>query len=166
MLDKFDFYEEYGVEEYYVYSPEKNHLRVYLRQDRVLRRVRPVEGFVSPRLGISFDLSGPELVILRPDGQPFLTVEQLDAARRDAKQQADQAEKRADQAKQQADQAKKQADQAKQEADQAKQRAARAIQLGRKARQGQASPEEMAELEQLENETGDRSGEDPGRSLQ
>jgi hypothetical protein len=106
-----------------------------LRQDRVLRRVRPVEGFVSPRLGISFDLSGPELVILRPDGQPFLTVEQLDAARRDAKQQADQAEKRADQAKL---------------------RASRAIQLGRKARQGQASPEEMAELEQLENETGDR----------
>ena len=38
---------------------------------------RPMDGFVSPRLGIRFDLSGPELVVRYPDGQPFLTFEEL-----------------------------------------------------------------------------------------
>src|SRR5262249_25024 len=54
MADKQAFYEEHGVEEYYVYDPDSNHFQVYLRQGDVLRRVRPPDGFVSPRLGVRF----------------------------------------------------------------------------------------------------------------
>jgi Uma2 family endonuclease len=78
MSDKQDFYEEHGVEEYYVYDPDNNRLKVHLRRGEVFNRVRKPNGFVSPRLGISFDLSGPELVVRRPDGQPFRTLDQAE----------------------------------------------------------------------------------------
>jgi Uma2 family endonuclease len=129
MVNKFSFYEEHGVEEYYIYDPDHNQLTVYRRQGEVLRRVRPVEGYVSPRLGIRFDLSGPELVVRRPDGQPFQTLEQAQAEREQERQQRLDAEKRAEQAEQ---------------------RVLRLVELGRKARLGQASPEELTELERLE----------------
>jgi hypothetical protein len=138
MADKYTFYEEHGVEEYYVYDPDANRLFVYLRQGEVLRR-RPAAGFVSPRLGIRFDLTGPELVVYGPDGQRFLTFEELAAAR--------------DQERQRADQERQRADQERQRADQERQRAARLAELSRKARRQQASPEELAELETLEEET-------------
>jgi hypothetical protein len=125
MADKQAFYEEYGVEEYYVYDPDSNHLQVYLRRGDVLRRVRPADGFVSPRLGIRFDLSAPEMVVRGPDGLPFLTFEEVKAARDDAEQRADQAE----------------------------QRAARLAELSRKARRSQASADELQELDRLEEQS-------------
>ena len=76
MDDKLAFYEEYGVEEYYVYDPDSNRLKVFLHRGEVLRRVRRLDGFVSPRLKIRFDLSGPELVIYHPDGEKFLTFKE------------------------------------------------------------------------------------------
>jgi Uma2 family endonuclease len=139
MIDKFAFYEEHGVEEYYIYNPDKNRLDIFLRQGEVFRRVRKVDGFVSPRLGIRFDLSGPEMKVFYPDGAPFLTFEQLKAAWELERQRADQAQQRADQAEQRAEQAQ--------------QRAAQLAELGRKARRQQATPEELAELERLEEES-------------
>jgi Uma2 family endonuclease len=129
MDDKQVFYEEYGVEEYYVYDPDTNRLTAFVRRGDVLRRVRPVQGHVSPRLGIRFDVSGTELVVYRPDGQRFLTFPELEAARRQAEQRADQAEQRA--------------------AD-IQRRAARLAELSRKARRGQASAEELQELDRPE----------------
>src|SRR5262245_3685573 len=46
MDDKQAFYEEHGVEEYYIYDPDRNRLMIFVRQGEVLRRVRPVQGFV------------------------------------------------------------------------------------------------------------------------
>jgi Uma2 family endonuclease len=143
MADKLAFYEEHGVEEYCIYDPDSNRLFAYLRQGDALRRVRPVEGHVSPRLGIRFDLSGPEMVVHGPDGGRFLTFEEVVASRNQAEQRADQAERRADQAEQRADQAE-------QRVDQAERRAARVAELSRKARRGQASAEELQELDRLE----------------
>src|SRR6185369_5879289 len=125
LLTKYAFYEDYGVEEYYLYDPESNQLFGYLRRGEVLTRVRKINGFVSPRLGIRFDLSGPELVVRYPDGRPFLTMEELDRERQKAEQRADHAEQRADHAEQ---------------------RAARLAELSLKALQQQATPEELQEL--------------------
>jgi Uma2 family endonuclease len=132
MIDKFAFYEEHGAEEYYIYNPERNRLTVYLRQGEVFRRERNPHGFVSPRLGIRFDLSGDEMKVFYPDGTPFLTFEQLKAAQEEAEQRATSAEQRATSAEQ---------------------RAARLAELSRKARRQQATPEELAELERLEEES-------------
>jgi Uma2 family endonuclease len=102
MADKLAFYDEHGVEEYYLYDPERNQLAVYLRSGTVLRRVRGLGGWVSPRLGIRFDLSGEQMVVYRPDGQPFRSFEEVMAEleaerqrRKDAEQRATEAEQRA-----------------------------------------------------------------------
>ena len=81
MADKLAFYDEHGVEEYHLYDPLANRLHGYARHGEVLVRVHRIDGFVSPRLGIRFDLSGPELVVRHPDGRPFLTFEELEAQR-------------------------------------------------------------------------------------
>ncbi|HKI34029.1 MAG TPA: Uma2 family endonuclease [Gemmataceae bacterium] len=99
MADKLDFYDCHGVEEYYVYDPDRNRLAVYVRRGEVLRRVQPADGFVSPRLRIRFQLTKPEMTVSRPDDRPFLMFDQLEAervrteeARRQAVERAEQAE--------------------------------------------------------------------------
>jgi Uma2 family endonuclease len=138
MMDKFSFYEEHGVEEYYVYDPDRNRLHGYARRGDVLVRVRKIDGFASPRLGIRFDLAGTELVVRYPDGRPFRSFEEVEAARFAAEQRAGEAERRAAQERQQRLEAER--------------RSTRLIELGRKARRQQATAEELAELERLEEQ--------------
>ena len=135
MAEKLAFYEDYGAEEYYLYDPDSNLLLGYLRQGSVLRRQRPMDGFVSPRLGITFDLTGPELVVRYPDGRPFLPFEELDAERRHAEELAEQERQRAEQERQRAEQAER--------------RAARLAELTRKTLGHETTPDEVAELERL-----------------
>ncbi|MFM6039347.1 MAG: Uma2 family endonuclease, partial [Sphaerospermopsis kisseleviana] len=80
MERKLIFYERYGVEEYYIYNPQNNQLRGWLRTEDGLDVISEMENWVSPRLGIKFDLSGEELQIYRPDGNKFssyLEISQL-----------------------------------------------------------------------------------------
>jgi Uma2 family endonuclease len=92
MGDKLDFYDRHGVEEYYVYDPDRNRLAVYVRRGEVLRRVHPADGFISPRLKIRFQMTAPEMTVYRPDGRPFLMFDQLEAERVQAEARADKAE--------------------------------------------------------------------------
>jgi len=79
MLRKFRFYEKYGVEEYYIYNPENGNLLGWWRGDGGLEEITAMNGHVSQRLGIRFEPGeGPNnLRIIGPDGQPFLTHQQL-----------------------------------------------------------------------------------------
>ncbi|PLS67336.1 MAG: hypothetical protein CV045_14165 [Cyanobacteria bacterium M5B4] len=74
MRQKVAFYELYGVEEFYIYDPESYAVTGYVRAGEQLREVIPMHGWVSPRLGISFETSAGELVLRYPDGQPFLDL--------------------------------------------------------------------------------------------
>jgi Uma2 family endonuclease len=159
MVQKLLFYEDYGVEEYYVYDPETNLLLIYLRRGTTLVRFRAVTAFTSPRLGIRFDFSGPEMVVIDPTGKRFLTFEELKAEHdrvkshaEQARQQAEQARQQAEQALQQAEESRQRAEQAQQQVEQARQRASRLAELSRKARRQLASAEELAELDRLEQE--------------
>jgi Uma2 family endonuclease len=143
MADKLQFYDDHGVEEYYVYDPDNNDLAVYVRGKAALRLTRPSHGFVSPRLGIRFDLSGEEMAVYHPDGRRFLTFEEAEAERSRNHQLRLDAEKRIDEARQRIDAARKQADEANR-------RVHRLAELSRKARRGEATAEEIAELERLE----------------
>jgi Uma2 family endonuclease len=67
------FYNRYGVEEYYLYDPDKNDLSGWLRTQEHLAVIEAVEDWVSPRLQIRFELSEETLQLYRPDGQQFLT---------------------------------------------------------------------------------------------
>ena len=71
MERKLIFYERHEVEEYYIYNPQNNQLRGWLKTEDGLDVISEIENWVSPRLGIKFDLSGEELQIYRPDGNKF-----------------------------------------------------------------------------------------------
>jgi Uma2 family endonuclease len=73
---KRNFYERFGVEEYYKYGPDDFQLEGWRRPPgtRLLRPITSIDGWVSPRLGIRFDAPGNrEMVVYRPDGTPFRT---------------------------------------------------------------------------------------------
>jgi hypothetical protein len=96
MKKKRQFFRRYGAEEYYVFDPEDNTLEGWLRQGRKLEEIDDTNGFTSPRLGIRFDTSGPELVIHRPDGERFLTFQELRDSRDAERQRADTERQRAE----------------------------------------------------------------------
>ena len=98
MTNKYRFYQSYGVEEYYLYDPDSNKLVVWLRSGDELKAIEQVAGWVSPRLGIRFELSESELKIYRPDGQLFLSYLEVEQQRQQAEERAEQAEERAEQA--------------------------------------------------------------------
>jgi Uma2 family endonuclease len=77
MIGKFKFYEQRGVQEYYIYDPDEVELTGYQRTEGELRGIPEMDGWTSPLLGIRFDLSGSELTILGPDGRRFLTYQEL-----------------------------------------------------------------------------------------
>jgi Uma2 family endonuclease len=97
MYRKLKFYEEYGVEEYYLYDPDRVVLEGWRRTDEGLDEIPRMEGWISPRLGIRFDLSGSELTIYGPNGQRFLTYQELAEERDRLAQERDQAAQERDQ---------------------------------------------------------------------
>ena len=110
MARKLAFYETYGVDEYYIYDPDHVKLSGYLRSQGKLEPIVQLDGWISPLLGIRFDLSGPELRIFGPDGERFLTYQELAEERDRAKAQADTERDRADTERDRADTERDRAD--------------------------------------------------------
>ena len=77
MDKKWEFYNHHGVEEYYLYDPQRNDLSGWQRSEESLTVICPMDGWVSPRLQIRFDLSGDELQLYRPNGEVFATYSQI-----------------------------------------------------------------------------------------
>ncbi|MEG5045553.1 Uma2 family endonuclease [Microcoleus sp. B4-C1] len=98
MMQKFQFYERYGVEEYYLYDPEKLELIGWLRAEGKLEQIEQIDGWVSPRLGVRFQLSETGLEMFGPSGEPFMSFVELDRLRQQAEARAEQAQIRAEQA--------------------------------------------------------------------
>jgi hypothetical protein len=88
--EKFAFDDDHGVEEYYLCDPESNLLAIYVRNEGSLMRVRRPWDYVSPRLDIRFERSGPEMMVRRPDGRPFLSFEELQRTQEQTEQRAEQ----------------------------------------------------------------------------
>jgi Uma2 family endonuclease len=84
--EKLDFYERYGVEEFYCCDPHRRLAAGFVRFGQALQSVSTISGWTSPRLGIRFELVDGELQIYRPDGKKFLTfvelARQIDADKR------------------------------------------------------------------------------------
>ena len=78
MAKKLEFYDRYGVEEYYLYDPETGDFTGWIRgEDGRLRVIDEIQGWVSPRLGVRFEIEDGELRVTRPDGQRFMTYLEL-----------------------------------------------------------------------------------------
>ena len=96
MTRKFHFYDRYGVEEYYVYDPGNGELQGFRRVGADLEEIETMQGWVSPRLGIRFELQGDDLVLYHPDGTRFETFIQVTQRAQKAEARADEAHARAE----------------------------------------------------------------------
>lgn len=79
MAKKFSFYEQYGVQEYYVYDPDNIEFIGWTRSGHYLNPIElnPIEqvaDWTSPLLNIRFKLDPESLEIYRPDGTLFQTL--------------------------------------------------------------------------------------------
>lgn len=78
MVEKSLFYQQYGVDEYYVYDPDDGELSGFLRDNGGFKPVPEMDGWVSPKLGCRFELHDEKLRMFRPDGTPFLSEVEMD----------------------------------------------------------------------------------------
>ena len=100
MAHKLLFYQRYGVEEYYIYDPERVEFTALLRSQDWLEEIEEINNFVSPRLGISFALTPDTLEIYYPDGRKFLTSVELNQIREQEYQRTEREYQRAEQERQ------------------------------------------------------------------
>jgi Uma2 family endonuclease len=105
MAKKQQFYDRYGVEEYYVYDPDVNDLTIFCRREGRLEIIDTAD-WQSPRLGIRFLLTAETLEVYYPDGRRFLTSIEL-AARAD--RESDRADRETDRADRESDRADREA---------------------------------------------------------
>ncbi|MEA5419105.1 Uma2 family endonuclease [Spirulina sp. CCNP1310] len=138
MNKKRQFYDDYGVEEYYLYNPNRNDLDGLYRTTEGLRAIEEIQNWISPRLGIRFMLTGTTLELYRPDGRPFLSFLELE-------QRAEQERQRAEQADQMAQLEHQRAEQADQMAQLERQRAEQADQMAQLERQRAEQADQRAE---------------------
>ncbi len=77
MHRKRSLYEIHGVDEFYIYDPDRLRLSGYVRQGNELLAIANMEGWISPSLNIRFTKLNGELEIYYPDGRRFLTTLEL-----------------------------------------------------------------------------------------
>ncbi|AOY79252.1 MAG: Uma2 family endonuclease [Moorea sp. SIO1G6] len=110
--DKLKFYQTHGVEEYYLFDPNRTKLKGWLRSSETLEPIPQMLGWVSPRLGITFDLVESELLLYYPNGEPFATYLEIIELKDIAQQQRDIAQQQRDIAQQQVEQERLEKEQA------------------------------------------------------
>jgi Putative restriction endonuclease len=84
MRRKLQFYADHGVEEYYLYDPDRVDFDGWTRRDGQLQSIEFSTTYVSPRLNVRFELQPQDLVIYRPDEQTFLRLLDLDRLQQQA----------------------------------------------------------------------------------
>ncbi len=126
MDEKRAAYEEYGAEEYYIVYPEHPaFVEGWVRRDGQFVQLDNLKDWISPRLGIRFQLDRGHLSVIRPDGTPFLTYLELADQRTDARARAQDATDRAEQEANRAEHERARAEHEAKRAESAEQRAAR-----------------------------------------
>jgi Uma2 family endonuclease len=78
MANKLEFYDQYGVEEYYLYDPDRIELKGWIRSGGKLQPIEEMSGWISPNLRIRFEIKQEDLDIFGPDGERFLSTIELD----------------------------------------------------------------------------------------
>ena len=113
MSKKFDFYQQYGVEEYYLYDFTRFALDGWQRRGEKLEPILNMNGWVSPRLGIRFMMTTEDLEIYRPDGRRFLSSVELEQERQQERERAKREQRLREQTESQLEQTESQLEQTK-----------------------------------------------------
>jgi Uma2 family endonuclease len=96
MIEKFRFYERHGVLEYYIYDPDSGELSGWQRAQDALEPLDRMQGWVSPLLGVRFEVEGTDLRLFGTDGRSFATYEELAEQRDRAEAERDRERQRAE----------------------------------------------------------------------
>jgi len=75
-----------------LYDPEKLELTGWQRVEEKLEQIEQMDGWVSSRLGVRFQLSETGLGMFGPTGEPFVSFVELARLRQEAQARAEQAE--------------------------------------------------------------------------
>lgn len=78
---KLDFYERFGVEEYYAFDPDKEMMEGWLRRGRKLEPITDMREWESARLGVKFRRINGAWNLYHPDGEPFVNYKDVYAQR-------------------------------------------------------------------------------------
>ena len=146
LLKKIDFYDEHGVEEFYIYDPDRGTLRGYHRRDGEWVGITSMQNWVSPRLQIRLRLEEGQLVVECPNGRQFVSPVELGRQRQQAEACAEEHRQLAQQQRQLAEQHRQLAEQQRQLAEQqrqfAEQEKSRAERLAAKLRAAGIDPDQ------------------------
>jgi Uma2 family endonuclease len=124
------FYEQYGVEEYYLYDPDTYELVSWLRDGEALGLVQDMQGWISHRLGIRFEPLADGLRIVRPDGRPFETFIDVARQRDEVTRQRDEVVRQRDELARERDELARRRDEADRQRERAERLAAKLRALG------------------------------------
>jgi len=127
MLRKSYFYREHGVEEFYVYDPELGECYGYVRSGEEWREIATFHGWVSPRLGVRFEIDEEGLHLFRPDGTPFAPFTEVIRQRDEERAARERETERAERERQRAEQERERAEQERERAEQERERADRLL---------------------------------------
>jgi len=86
---KFQFYQKYGVKEYYIYDPDRIRLNGWIRTGNILIPIANMNGWTSPLLKIRFELASDDLTIYCSDGTRFLSTVELDQVAKSSQRRAE-----------------------------------------------------------------------------
>ena len=68
---KLVWYEDYGVDEYYTYDPDRDEMKGWLRHGHGFAPIAPMDGWRSPCLDVTFRRPNGRWNLHHPDGEPF-----------------------------------------------------------------------------------------------
>jgi Uma2 family endonuclease len=128
LKEKFEFYQRHGVQEYYVYDPDDGTLLGYERQGDRLVEILFMQGWVSPRLQVRFELAGNELDLLRPDGTRFTSFSEERRRAEELSQRVEERERQAEQEREEKERALQLAEEQKRRAEEERAEKERALQ--------------------------------------
>jgi Uma2 family endonuclease len=111
------FYQKYGAAEYYLIDPDDQTAQGWVRDGERLAEVPDLNGFVSPRLGVRFEVGEGRVTLFHPDGQRFLTFLEIAALQHQTQARAETAERLAEQERQKAAEERARAEQERQKAE-------------------------------------------------
>ena len=100
LAKKFQFYQRYGVQEYYVYDPDDIELIGWQRADYYLEPIESINNWTSPLLKIRFLLDEDTLKLYQPNGNPFLTSVELQEKLNESEQKLNESEQRLNESEQ------------------------------------------------------------------
>ncbi|NJM09115.1 Uma2 family endonuclease, partial [Candidatus Gracilibacteria bacterium] len=109
MARKLRFYERFGVEEYYIFDPDRPSLHGYIFNGSELEEIDDMDGWISPRMRVLFRFDGVDLTLFKPNNERFASFVEIVAAQEQAQQEAARERERAEQAQQEAAQERERA---------------------------------------------------------